>query len=165
MNIPLYEMTKELQEIHNLVLDGELTEAEVEDTLEALEGEFKQKAVMVGRFMLNLNPTVDALDKEIDRLKKRRDSIKGKQDSVKNYLRNNMLATGINKIECELFTVLCKKPQQVVCIDDKSALPEEFTNVKTTITPNKIAIKKAIKDGGNVTGASLKAGQAPIEIK
>lgn len=165
MSAPLYQMTGELTEVHSLVLSGEISAEDVTDTLEALEGEFNQKAISVGHFILNLTPTIEALDLEIKRLQARKKAIQNKQESVKDYLRRNMQAAEISKIECDLFSILCKKPRQIVHVDDESALPDEMVKVKTTITPDKVAIGKALKEGMDVPGAHLEYSQAPIEIK
>lgn len=160
----LYELTTQLHELHSLVLTGEATEDFLADTLEAIEGEFEEKALQVGRFVLSLKPSVEAIDTEIKRLQARKKAIQAQEDRVKSYLRDNMEAAEISKIECPLFTILCKKPQQRVVVDDESALPDDFVSVKTVVSPDKKALLKALKEGGEVKGAHLELSKAPIQI-
>ncbi len=49
-------------------------------------------------------------------------------------------------------------------IDNADAVPEEYMTVKTTYTPNKTAIKEAIKAGKEVPGAHLEQ-KKNIQIK
>jgi len=42
-----------------------------------------------------------------------------------------------------------------VVIQDETKIPEAFMVTKTTVTPDKVAIKKAIKEGQIVPGAEL----------
>ncbi|MFZ7174849.1 siphovirus Gp157 family protein [[Pasteurella] aerogenes] len=79
-------------------------------------------------------------------------------DEIKNYLKFNMQKTGIYKIECPLFKIsYSERAQNAVEIDEKlfmdNNINEDFVNVK--ITPNKTAIKDALKRGENVIGAKL----------
>ncbi len=81
------------------------------------------------------------------------------------YLRNNMEASGISKIQCPLFSITLVAGRDSVAISDESAIPDDFLNVKTVISPDKTAIAKALKDGQEVAGASLQRGQSSIRIK
>ena len=50
---------------------------------------------------------------------------------------------------------LTSRRSQAVAIDDDSALPAEWLTVKTTTSPDKAAIKAALKAGHTIPGASL----------
>ena len=49
---------------------------------------------------------------------------------------------------------------QAVEIEEGASLPEAYTTVKTTVTPNKVAIKQALLDGVEVPGCSLEARES-----
>jgi len=76
-----------------------------------------------------------------------------------------MEASGIKKIECPLFSISLAKGQEVVSITDENLLPDEYVRVKTEISPNKIALKNALKDGKEVPGAELVTGKTSLRIK
>mgnify|MGYP002555398378 CR=1 FL=1 len=49
---------------------------------------------------------------------------------------------------------------QAVQINQEQAIPEAFTTVKTTVSPNKVAIKQALLDGVEVPGCHLEARES-----
>lgn len=160
----LYNLTKELNELHTMVLDGEATEDHLSDTMEMIEGEFQEKALNVAKFMRSLSPSVDAIDAEIKRLQDRKNAITNKSDWVKNYLLSNMEASGIKKIECDLFTITRVKPRDVVVVDDLDKLPDDYVSVKTSLAADKKALLKALKDGEEIEGAHIGQGESTIRI-
>lgn len=86
---------------------------------------------------------------------------------MKNYLKYNMQKTGIDKIESPLFKITySERKQSAVEIDEDlflaNNLDESLVSVK--ITPNKTAIKAALKRGNDVIGAKL-VDSAVLSIK
>jgi hypothetical protein len=65
-----------------------------------------------------------------------------------------MLVSSIEKIESPLFKLSIRKSEAVE-VDMLEGLPSEFVNIKNVVTPDKIAIKEAIKRGEFVLGARL----------
>jgi len=114
----LYQLTEQLDELHTMVLDGEATEEHLADTMEMIEGEFQEKALNVAQFVRSLAPSVEAIDAEIKRLQARKKAIVSKADWFKDYMKRNMEASEISKIECDLFTVSLRKGVQVAVVDD-----------------------------------------------
>lgn len=160
----LYELTKQLSELNSMVEDGEATEADLADTFEMIEGEFEEKAKSVGLFIKSLEPSITAIDSEIKRLQARKKTIESKQDWVINYLRSNMEATETTLIEHHLFTIKKQKGRESVVVDDIDKLPDEYVKVKSEISADKKAIKKAIDDGEEVEGARVVRGESTIKI-
>ena len=160
----LYELTKQLDELHTMVLDGEATEDHLSDTMEMIEGEFQEKALNVAKFMRSLSPSIEAIDNEIKRLQDRKKAITNKSDWVKNYLLSNMEASDIKKIECDLFTITRVKPRDIVVVDDLDKLPDDYVSVKTSLAADKKALLKALKDGEEIEGAHIGQGEASIKI-
>jgi hypothetical protein len=82
----------------------------------------------------------DSKDKSIHRLKE--------------AVRVAMIESHIEKIESPLFKLSLRRSEAVE-VDEVGFLPSEFIVEKTTLSADKVAIKKAIKDGKNVTGARI----------
>lgn len=160
----LYEITESLKELSDLSEVPDMAVA-VRDTLEAVEGEFNDKAVSVAHFIRNLDSDVEAIDNEVKRLNDRKKALKTKQESIKDYLRENMEATGIKKIECPLFSISCVAGRDVVTINDEAALPDDYVEVKSEVKPVKATILKALKEGVEVPGASISKSKSSIRIK
>lgn len=163
----LYEMSEQYREIQSLIESDEsdsMREA-ISDTMQMIEGDFKDKAQAVVSMTLNMDGSILALDNEIQRLSDKRKVIQNRIQSIRDYLKNNMEATQISKIECPLFTITLSKPTKQVEVIDDSLLPDEFVRVKTTVSPDKVALAKALKEGKEITGAVLVDGATRLIIK
>ena len=156
----LYKIANEFKEVENITY---MPEEVIRDTLEGIEGEFKEKALAVTAFIKNEDLDLVALKahkKEIDEKIK---AISNRSESIKEYLRFNMEKCGITKIESPFFNITLGKPFEVVDIVDMDALPEKF--IKTTVAPDKIAIKKELKEGADISGAKMSTGKSRLLIK
>jgi hypothetical protein len=69
-------------------------------------------------------------------------------------LKKAMLVSGIEKIESPLFKISLRRSEAVE-VEIPEALPIDWQVKKVTITADKLAIKKAIKEGYSITGARL----------
>lgn len=163
--LKLYEITEQARALEKLAEDNDLSPDDIADTLEGIDLEFNDKAAQVGNFLMNLDPFEKGLDAEIKRLQAKKKALQNRRESVKDYLRRNMEEMGISKIECPVFTIRLKAAQPKVAIDEEGSLPDDYVNVKTSITPDKRAILKALKEGEDIPGARLETGTAPLEIK
>jgi len=158
----LRELSTELRQINDLANDPEVPSEALADTIEGLEGMFEEKALRVVRVMVNNDSDIAALDAEIKRLQDRKKVMSNAKTRLKDYLRFNMESTGINKIKSPLFSITLGKPRDIVLIEDESLLPEDYKRI--TIAPDKVLIKKALKDGCDVPGAIMSKGQSSISI-
>ena len=161
----LYEISTRFRELSKLAEDGDEGMADaIADTLEGIEGEFQEKAEAIVMVATNVTRHVAAIDEQIARLQAKKKAVLNKEKSLRSYLKKNMIETGINKIECPLFTITLAKASQIVEILDQDKLPIDFIKVETKITPDKVAIKKALKDGP-VDGAALVDGTRRLTIR
>lgn len=79
-------------------------------------------------------------------------------DRIKDRLKLNMKATGLDSVSCSLFKVSYRETKDnAVELDEAlffaNNLNEDFVSVK--VSPNKTAIKNALKNGESVIGAKL----------
>ena len=160
----LYELTGQLKELENMEGDEDFAIA-IRDTMEAIEGEFNDKALAVSRVALNFDSDIEALDVEIKRLQDRKKTIKNRHDQLIEYLRYNMEAAEIQKVSCPLFTITLAKGRDVAIIDDEDKLPDDLMRVKTSVEPDKVAILEALKNGKEVPGAHIEKSKSSIRIK
>ena len=157
--IALYEMSYQyrqlLERLSNLDLDAQT----IEDTIEGsgLTDDIAQKAAgieMVARTMEMHNPAIDA---EIDRLKALKTQRAKAAQGLREYLRTNMIATGIQKLESPLFKIRLQNNPPSVDVFEPGLVPAQYmTQPKPPEpAPNKTAIAAAIKAGAEVPGAKL----------
>ena len=169
MSKHLYEISKDFMELQKAAESAEEVDETMmlalQDTMEAVQLSFEEKAQNVVSVMRNVSTDIAAIDDEIQRLQAKRTTIKNKEDWFRDYLRKNMEKTGINKIECPLFTITLSKATQSVEITDDKQLPDDLIDIETKIKPNKPAIKKLLQQGEEVPGAALKDSQRRLIIK
>lgn len=156
----LHEITEQLKEVGKL----ELSNTELSDTLEALGGEFEDKALSLINYTQKLDQEAKIVDEEIKRLTARKKSIKSKSESFRDYVRYNMHENGFKKLECPLFSATLSEAQDIVVIDDVDLIPSEFVKIEIKETPDKKAIKEAIKAGVDIPGARLEKGKPVLKL-
>lgn len=152
----LYEISESMEAVLNNLPENPTPE-EVEqlqkDYLE-LDGKLHDKVEDTVKYMRWLETNISAIDEEIARLNKLKSPLKNKVDRLKWYIKTSMDIAGHEKIE----TSVCKvwyKDSEYVDLYDESILPEEFKIIKVSEMASKSDIKKAIKAGKDVPGASL----------
>ena len=162
----LYELTDKYNEALTNLLDIEDLDSQTfADTMEMFEDELVEKGKNVAAYFQNLEVDVDALKSAEARIKSRRLALENKISRLKEYLRLNMEDSGITKIECPEFSVTLKKASDVTEVFDQDKVPKKYIKVKTTYTPDKVAIKKAINNGEEVPGAKISKGKRALLIK
>jgi hypothetical protein len=162
----LYEISAQYRELAMLLDTDDVGLAEaVSNTLDAISGEFRQKAQAVVHIGLNLDADCFAIDAELSRLKQRKAALVNRSESLREYLRSNMESTGIAKIGCPLFTITLVQGREIAVIDAESDIPDDLVTVKTVVAPNKVEILKRLKSGEVIPGAHLDRGQSSVRIK
>ncbi|MGZ8220858.1 MAG: siphovirus Gp157 family protein [Methylobacter sp.] len=158
--LSLYALSENYRQALDFLTDPELDlplEA-VNDTLEALGGELEDKAVNVAKFLRNLEATADAIKAAEADMAKRRKALENRVQWLKSYIKGNMEACGISKIECPYFKLSIQKNPSAVNILDENAIPAAFKEQVSSWKIDKAAIKDALKAGTAVSGAELSNG-------
>ena len=89
---------------------------------------------------------------------RRRRAIEARVKGLKDYLKQNMDACGIEKIESPWFVLAIQKNPAAVDVFDESAVPAEFKEEVVTVKLDKTGIKRALEAGVSVPGAVLTRG-------
>ena len=105
----LYEISKEYQESFTSLTEMDLDAQTLQDTLEAISGDFENKAVNVVKYFANLDAEAKMIKEAEQQMATRRKAIENRSQQLKDYLRFNMEATGITKISCPFFQVSLSK--------------------------------------------------------
>ena len=121
----------------------DLPDEVIKDTMEALEGNFNDKALSVAGFFLNIDVDIQAMKEAEKRIADRRKVKENQVKWMKDYLLSNMVRTGITKIECPQFKISIRNNPESVSVLDESLIPAEFMRSVTTTSPDKTAIKNA----------------------
>lgn len=161
----LYEITKDIEELNNLVDSGAIENDEaVKETLDSMKLAIKQKGLNITALVLNEEASIDAMKEAERKIAHRRKQKEKKIEWLKSYLQEGMEANDITKIECADFVVsLAKCPPKVELIKDADILldskyGERFVRTKISKSVNKKAIAEALKEGEEIVGARLVQG-------
>ena len=151
----LYEID---QEIMNCV-DMETGEIIDPARLDELQIDRDTKIENIACWIKNLNADAEAFKTEKQSFADRQKAAENKAESLKKYLANYLAG---QKFSTPKVAISFRKTSSVN-VTDISQLPEEFLKFADP-TPDKTAIKNAIKAGTTVTGAEIVEGQS-ISIK
>jgi len=149
----LYQITQEAQYLAALLETEELT-PELEAELLINQEQLQTKGINYAKVIANYQSESDQIDAEIKRLKAMKESRDKKVTWLTESLKKAMLVSGIEKIESPLFKISLRRSEAVE-VEIPEALPVDWQVKKVTITADKVAIKKAIKEGYSITGARL----------
>ena len=153
----------EIKEQYLKLIELDLDETTLADTLESLDGDLTYKADNIACLIKTLEAESEAIKIEAKKLSERATQKQAKVDSLKKYLFNTFKALDKNKIETTRNCMTIKKNPTSVILTDGFCIAEYMT-AKTSYTPNKALIKEALVAGINVEGARLEHGER-LEIK
>ena len=155
----LYEINMKYEEILTRLfteVDEETGEVnpEILSELEQMQEERTEKLEAIGCFIKNLESEAKAIKAEIDNLKERMEAKTNKAERLREYLTKDILAHDEKKVETARISMSFRSSEQVSILDE-TKIPKEYLTEKITISPDKTAIKKAIKDGQTVEGCEI----------
>ena len=159
-NLTLYEIGQDYLRALDHFTDPEvdIPAAAVTDTLDGIEGQLQDKAINVAKFMQNLDATASAIRDAEQQMARRRKAIENRARWIRDYLKANMEASGITRIESPWFRLAIQNNPVAVEITDEAALPDDYKVETVTVKIDKTAIKQAIHNGIDVPGAMLSQG-------
>jgi len=154
---PLFELVRYQRELETLADSGEVPVEQIRDTLEALEGDIREKAVTVAQFARNIETSATAIREAGKKMLERADRLERRAESVRAYLTFQMQAAGITRIESPWFTLAVRRNPPSVVVDDESRIPDQFRVQPEPPPPrlDRAAIARALKAGDDVPGAHL----------
>lgn len=154
----LYEISDAIRAaLDHIELDEETGEILQADALHAVEAEANDKIEATALYLRELDAEAKAAKDEADRMIARVKSMQKRSDYLKAMLIEALHVTG--KVKTARVTVSIRTTQ-AVAVDEGANLPEAYTTAKTTVSPNKVAIKQALLDGVEVPGCHLEARES-----
>lgn len=151
MNI--YQISEKAREISLALETGDLT-PEMENELLINQNDLQSKATDYGYVIKGLEDETNAIDTEIKRLKAIKDSKSNAIDKLKYTVLNALQIYQIESVKTPTIKISIRRSESVE-VDSIEQLDTRYLNEKVTVTPDKIAIKKAIKAGENIAGARI----------
>lgn len=166
MNTSLYALASEYEQIANKLMEMDLDEQTIADTLESVSGDLETKAVNVAMFIRNIESSAEQIKQAEKQMAERRKALENKATSVKQYLFDNMKRVEVTKIDSPYFSLTIKKNPPKLVIDDAGKIPTNMYIYPEPPAPypDNEAIKSALKNGVEIEGAHLEQGER-LEIK
>ena len=143
----LYHIDQEILSCIDLET-GEILDIE---RLTELRMEREAKLENVALWIKNLNSNMNEYKIEIENLKQRQEADKNKVEKLKEWLKNALEG---QKMVTPKVQVTFRKSESVQ-IENEELIPTEYIKQKIETSPDKIAIKEAIKNGVKVAGCEL----------
>ena len=153
--LKLYELSADyLAALDALAEIDDLPPEAIADTLEALEGEFADKALNVARYIRNLEAEAGAIEEAKKHMDARAKATANQARRLKEYLHHELERTGLRPKAADLALRVQNNPPSVI-VDDEAAVPENFKESVTVTKVCKAELGKALKTGESVPGAHL----------
>lgn len=150
------------QEIEGFEFECDPETGEITNALswDALNMAFEEKVENIACYIKNLSSDIQAFKAEEEQLAKRRKNNEKKVEYLKRLLADNMGGQKFSTTRCEVSF----RKSETVEVEDVALIPADLLRVKTTVEPNKTAIKALLKDGQGVIGCRLIENQN-VQIK
>lgn len=153
----LYQISEDYASFVAAVENGDIPEEAIKDTLEAISGEFNEKADNIACLIKNLNAEAAGIKTERNALDERYKSKLKQADNLKHYLSEAMQNLGFTKIETSRNFLSFRKSTAVVIADEEQfkSKHRNLCKVEEKVTIPKSEIAKLLKDGQQIDGAEL----------
>lgn len=158
-SVNLYHISLETQNLYDRLLDSideETGEVDIDivSALEVKKEEFASAAINYATVIRMLQRKTEEADAEIKRMAAIKDKLGRTVETMTKTLSAACQGLGFDKINGLTAAISFRKSEQTI-IDNAELLPSEFVKEKVTYTPDKTAIKNAIKAGQDVPGAHV----------
>lgn len=167
--LTLYEVASEYRQAADTLAELDLDEVTLADTLESISGDLTTKAQNVAFVIRNLEASAEQIAVAIEHMQARAQALAKRAERIREYLLQNMLMAGVQKIDSPYFKLAVRDNPAKVVIDDERQIPVAYMTDPAPpppppSKPDKKLIAQAIKDGFDVPGCRLERGKR-LEIK
>lgn len=150
--LSLYDMNQEWQNVFEMLLDPEVPEKAVYDTLEMIEADMDTKADGYAKIIKSMEGDASQIDEEIKRLQNRKASITNRKEWMKARLYDTMKATGRTKFKTPLFSYSIQKNGGAKPVDLMGVVPAEWLKPGD---PDTKRIREYLEAGNDLPFATL----------
>lgn len=150
----LIEMSNGLKQLEEMLNLEEIDEQTFIDTKEMFLAEIDSEIDNLVFYNTSLDSKIEECDKHIKRIQEYKKHLLRKQMNLDKFMLSILNSTGESKLYGRTGEI-SKRKSSAVEIFNQAELPEQYFTTKIDIVPNKIEIKKTIKEGIDVPGAAI----------
>lgn len=162
-NLSLYNITSAFP----IIMEQEEISPSLKEELEKeLTTLLHEKSQNIIGYMRNIELTIDAMKTEEKRISEQRKTLENKIENFKSYVKECMESNGFQKIDTGLGSLTIAKNPMSVEIENEDEIPSEFKQEIITTKIDKNAIKKYIKETGEIIpGVIIVDDKTSLRIK
>ena len=162
-NLSLYDIVGAFPK---LIDQEEMSEEDKKEVEKELIELLQRKSQNLIGYTRNIELTIEAMKSEEKRISEQRKAMENKLEKFKEYVKECMEQNGFTKIETTLGTLsIAKNPISVEIYDEKQ-IPDEYKTKVVTVKVDKTAIKKALKETGEIIpGTRIIDNKTSLRIK
>lgn len=160
--LSLYEMTEEWKSVFDMLLDPEIPEDAIFDTIEMIEADMDTKADSYAKIIKSMDGDTAQIDEEIKRLQSRKTSISKRKAWMQQQLFQTMKDTGRTKFKTALFSFNIQKNGGKQPVDITADVPPEWLKPGD---PDKDKIRAYLESGNELPFAVLAERGESLRIR
>ena len=162
-DLSLYQITNAFP---MLIAQEEMTEEDKKKVEKELIELLQQKSQNLIGYTRNIELTIEAMKNEEKRISEQRKTLENRLTKFKEYVKECMEQNGFTKIETQLGALSIVKNPISVEIYDEAQIPDEYKTKVIEIKVDKTAIKKALKETGEIIpGTRIINNKTSLRIK
>lgn len=160
--VSMYTMTEEWKNVFDMLLDPEIPEEAVFDTIEMIEVDMDTKADSYAKIIKSMDGDTSLIDAEIKRLQERKASIGKRKEWLKGQLETMMRTTGRTKFKTALFSYNIQKNGGARPVDITAPVPAEWLKPGD---PDTKRIREYLESGCELPFATLMERGESLRIR
>lgn len=142
--------------------DNEINEQTLFDTLESIKLSREVTLDNIATLIEKNKAYAVAYAEKVKQLQSEKKRLEKVNDSLQSYMTQAMDQADLKELKTENHVLKSRNYKASVVVDDTSVIPEQYMVTKTTVTPDKTAIYKAIKAGEEVPGVHTKPNRKTV---
>ena len=151
----LYGIKETYAQLLECIENDEIPEEAIQDTLEAVEGEFTEKVDNIACLIKNLKAESEAIKQEYKNLMARNRAKENRIEALTNYLTESLQSVGKTKLETARNKLSFRK-STAVKIDNETEFAKKYPEFASyEVKVSKKDVGAALKDGKTLDGAGL----------
>lgn len=164
MSTNLYDLTGEMLQLQDLLMDPDIDPQLIEDTIESLDFDYEKKLEGYAKIIKNFEALTEASKKEEERIKDRRKFFENQIESMKRRIKDSMIVLNKKQVRTAIFLFSLKQGQPKLSIDNADMIPKEYLVPQ----PSKIKakeLKEFLKKNGDTSYAHLEDVGPTLQMK